>query len=426
MTTSNDSIFLQIKRDSELASLLERLATQPAIRTKEVEKFLTQDAKQGDDRVPVSPTRAVYVLDLLAAAVEGKRTADRLRKGVVAIRGIKDAIRTETPGHKLAGIVEKHVEIVEAPKAPEAKPEPKTNGAEVEVAGAKGAPVQVAGEITVRPGGTTKAGDIEITFPEAPALPVAMANYVKPDWYARMALALDSGKHVALAGPPGIGKSTGPEQYFIHKGQPFVTVNGDAGLRRRDLVGSVELSDGTTRFVCAEYAAAAIFGWGCILNEVNAADPDALLFMNGQMEVPFTVNIHGRSFPVHKDFRLVVTLNDGLVGTKPLPQAFRDRFFPIKVNFPDEALLRKVIVAKTGIDNVHPAMVHLLRYARKAWDLTDRGQMRYQLSPRRLFDVCFLLKNGTTLRDAIRYVVVEAVPSKPDAEQLERLAADLA
>lgn len=262
-----------------------------------------------------------------------------------------------------------------------------------------------------------------VVFPELPLAGKANSNYVQPVWYKLMESALNAGKHVAIAGPPGGGKSTGPEQYFIRKGQPFVTVNGDAGFRRKDMEGSVEVAEGRTFFRVAEFAAAAVNGWGCILNEVNAADPDALMYINGLLEVPFVVNIHGKAYPVHPDFRLVVTYNPGLVGTKALPQAFKDRFFPIKLDFPPKAFIRKMIIAKTGISEDSPYLERLLKYSADCWALHVKGNLRYQISPRRLFDVVFLLETKACedINDALKRAIVDAVDSAADAQMLIKL-----
>lgn len=274
--------------------------------------------------------------------------------------------------------------------------------------------------------GVTDPGDqleAPVKFPELPLQGKGNPHYVTPAWYKRMEAALNAGKHVAIAGPPGGGKSTGPEQYFISRGQPFVAVNGDAGFRRKDMEGSVEVARGSTFFRVAEFAAAAVNGWGCILNEVNAADPDALLYINGLLEVPFVVNIHGKSYPVHPDFRLVVTYNPGLVGTKALPQAFKDRFFPIKLDFPPKAFIQKMIVAKTGVSAEAPYLPRLLKYADDCWALHVKGNLRYQISPRRLFDVVFLMESKAVedLNDAIKQAIVDAVDSAADAQMLVKL-----
>lgn len=261
-----------------------------------------------------------------------------------------------------------------------------------------------------------------LIYPEVPVLPELLEGYVEPAWFKRLATAMDAGKHVAIAGPPGGGKSTGPEQYFIRKGIPFVVVNGDAGLRRRDLEGTPNIDKNGSWFQVAEFAAAAVNGWACILNEVNAADPDALLWINGIIETPHRIVIGGRSFPVHPNFRLVITYNPGLVGTKALPQAFKDRFFPIKLGFPPRSFLRKLLLVKGMNPNAQYAD-RLLKYAADCWALHEKGNLRYQISPRRLFDVVFLMDNvdGTPLEDAIKQAIVDSVDSVADAQMLMKL-----
>lgn len=270
-----------------------------------------------------------------------------------------------------------------------------------------------------------KAPDVRqavLIYPERPELPLPKLNYIQPIWYKRMVAVLDSGRHVAISGPPGCGKSTGPEQYFIEKGIPFVVVNGDAGLRRRDLEGTPSIDKHGSWFQVAEFAAAAVLGWACVINEVNAADADALLWLNGIIEVPHHITIGGRSFPVHPDFRLVVTYNPGLVGTKALPQAFKDRFFPIKLAFPPKAFLRRILVAK-GMDPQAAYADRLLKYAADCWALHEKGNLRYQISPRRLFDVVFLMDSApeTALEDAIKQAIVDSVDSPADCTLLLKL-----
>lgn len=288
--------------------------------------------------------------------------------------------------------------------------------------------VKVVEKIVYRDAPAAKGGDkkVEVKFPELPLAGKVNPDYVQPAWYKRMAAVLNNKgtgpKHVAIAGPPGGGKSTGPEQYFIAKGQPFVTINGDAGFRRRDMEGSVEIAEGTTFFRVAEFAAAAVNGWGCILNEVNAADPDALMYINGLLEVPFVVNIHGKAYPVHPDFRLIVTYNPGLVGTKALPQALKDRFFSIKLGFPPKAFLRKLLVAK-GMNPDATYADRLLKYAADCWALHEKGNLRYQISPRRLFDAVFLMDTGavSTIEEAIKSAVIDSVDSVADCTMLTTL-----
>jgi hypothetical protein len=138
--------------------------------------------------------------------------------------------------------------------------------------------------------------------------------------------------------------------------------------------------------------------------------------MNGQLATPYEVQLHGRSFPVHPEFRVVVTYNPGLVGTKPLPPAFKDRFFPIKLAFPDRKLCCARSSSRTGCPRTR-------RYATNCSVREGRvggpreGPHPVPDHPRRLFDTVFLMEQlpaseqraAGSLKDALTDAVVAAV-----------------
>jgi nitric oxide reductase NorQ protein len=407
-----DNLWLGVREDSELGKLLAKLAENPVMKTNDVsEQWLVKGQK-------LNRSRAKFVLDVLADATEEHRNAGafRVRHGVFKVSGVRDALRADKPGHHLPTIRETKTNVL--PVAIE-------RGAQM-VADAieKAAPEpQVKPDVTdvPTPGKSFIDGGVEFVFPETPSPGEGRPNYVKPDWYSRMVSRLERTdnareRHVSMAGPPGVGKSTGPEQWAAVTKHATVVIGASGGLRVKDMTGSVELDKGSTRFIVANYAAAAIFGWTVVIDEVNAADADVLMYMNGQLATPYEVQLHGRSFPVHPEFRVVVTYNPGLVGTKPLPQAFKDRFFPIKVGFPQEALLRKILIAN-GMPSDAPYATNMLRFAKAAWEAHERGQLRYQISPRRLFDTVFLMQQlpaseqraAGSLKDALTDAVVAAV-----------------
>ena len=262
----------------------------------------------------------------------------------------------------------------------------------------------------------------ELIWAEAPPSIVKMENFREPSFFQQMKTIVDAGRHVSLEGPPGIGKSTSVEQLAAEEGIPLVNVSADAGLRRRDLTGTTEMVGGTTKFLVAEYATAVVSGWWVKIDEINAADPDAIMFLNSQMAPPYVINIHGQQYPVHPNFRLFVTYNAGLIGTKPLPPAFKDRFYPIKVEFPTEFQLRKMLemhglpTERNGWDST------MLLFASKMWDAHTRGVMRYQISPRRLIDAIYLVTvAGSSVVDAIKAAVIAAIDSPVESKAAESI-----
>ena len=280
----------------------------------------------------------------------------------------------------------------------------------------------------------------ELEWPQVPPIIDTMENFQKPSWFEMMATMVNNGSHISLSGPPGVGKDTAVEQLAAREGRPLVAVSGDAGFRRRDLVGTTELFNGASYFSVAEYAAAVVNGWWVLITEVNAADADALLFINSQLAPPYIINIHGKAYPVHKDFRLFVSYNPGLAGTKPLPPAFKDRFFPTKLGFFSEHELTMRLRAwglpqqaaddnYTMIDEGGEVTTaswpkHLIKFGMEMWSAhQDKGQMRYQISVRRLIDAITLMRTGATadIFTAMKAAVIDTIDSQVEAKVAERI-----
>lgn len=288
--------------------------------------------------------------------------------------------------------------------------------------------------LVVKPVGVTAAVSVgkqqddeadDISWPQAPPLIGKMENFRKPRWFETMRQVVRSGRHVSISSPPGVGKDTAVQQLAADEGRPLVTVSGDGGFRRRDLVGTQELQNGSSYFNVAEYAAAVVNGWWVLITEVNAADADALLFINSQLAPPYIINIHGMSYPVHKDFRLFVTYNPGLIGTKPLPPAFKDRFFPIKLGFFNHNELRDRLMAWGLPEDTDPYNwpEQVVTFGIGMWGAHEAGQMRYQVSVRRLIDAIFLITSGTisNTRAALRAAVIDAIDSPIEEKVAERI-----
>ena len=261
-----------------------------------------------------------------------------------------------------------------------------------------------------------------IRWPQAPPLIEGLGDVFRtPDWYEPMKTMVKAGRHISLAGPPGVGKDTGVQELAARSGKVLVTVGGDGGFRKRDLVGSPNISRGNSFLDAAEYAAAVVNGWWVLLSEVNAADADALIFINTQLAPPYIINIAGKAYPVHPDFRLFISYNAGLIGTKPLPQSFKDRFFSIQVPFFTEYQLRRVLEAH-GMPQTDWAEI-IVRYGVKLWDAHTRGQLRYQVTCRRLQDAVELVKNGVAngVIEALELAVIAAIDSPIEAKTAKQI-----
>jgi MoxR-like ATPase len=252
----------------------------------------------------------------------------------------------------------------------------------------------------------------DMTWPQMPPVPIGMGDiFRKPSYFETMRAMVKLNKHISLAGAPGTGKDTSIIELAALEGQPLVTVGGDGGLRKRDLVGTTEIINGSTTFKVAEFAAAVVYGWWASITEINAADPDVLLLLNATMAQPYVININGKAYPVHSNFRLFVSYNPGLIGTKPLPQSFKDRFFSIQVPFYNRQQLRSLLEANGMPDLNVPWTTKIVDFGMAMWSAYERGQMRYQISVRRLMDAVVLMNMVVDVKDALAQAVLSAIDS---------------
>lgn len=390
-------VWFGVNESSQFGQLLQRLVNNPLIGTSEICSSWKSRGRNGEE-TSLTATRAAFLVDLVAESMGTPDEKARPSRGVAVLHDVAQRLRSEEPGY---------VVNVETAPAPVAMKLPT-------LASLPAVPAQTSSPEE----GATK--DVHFVFPDAPAVPSASKSFRKPSWYSDMAAALSDGRHVSLEGPPGVGKSTAPEQWFIKNNQPFVVVNASGGLRERNITGTSELVGGKTFFSVAQFAAAAINGWGCILNEVNAADPDVLLYINGVIEVPHQVTLHGRSFPVHPNFRLVVTYNHALAGTKPLNAAFKDRFESFKVPFPSLTDLMGILEAN-GLDHSKINTTQkskLIQFANACVSLHAEGKMMYQITPRRLSAAVRYMQNGKGLKEAIELGVVNCIDKHTDVIQV--------
>lgn len=257
----------------------------------------------------------------------------------------------------------------------------------------------------------------KIIWPSAPAIPFPVAGFDKPFWFDEMEAMVEDGSHISLEGPPSVGKDTAVLQLAALKGQPLAIIGGDAGFRTKDLTGSVTMENGSTVFEVAEYAMAAIQGWWVLATEVNAADPDSLMFMNRQLAAPYVVNLNGKAYPVHPNFRLFITYNHGLVGTKPLPQSLKDRFYSIKVPFfTQQQLVKRLAAIRQGKPQEY--VEYIAKFGVDMWKSYENGGMRYQITTRRLVDALRLFELLPELapKTIITKAVIGAIDSVVDAK----------
>src|ERR1700747_1086479 len=163
--------------------------------------------------------------------------------------------------------------------------------------------------------------------------------------------ALFAGGHVLIEGVPGTAKTTLVKTLGLALNLSFTRIQFTVNLMPADITGTrVILSgeDGRREFT---FQPGPAFCHILLGDEINRATPktqSALLEAMAELEVTWA----GTPSPLKPPYFVMATLNPiEMEGTYPLPEAQLDRFlFKVRLNYPDEENLVRIISSTTGAD----------------------------------------------------------------------------
>jgi magnesium chelatase subunit D len=171
-----------------------------------------------------------------------------------------------------------------------------------------------------------------------------------------LTVALMTGRHVVIEGPPGTGKSTLLRSIARDTGQEVVFVEGNAELTPARLVGQFDpsqvLAEGykPDNFVDGPLLTAMRGGGLLYLEELNRVPEETLnvlitVLTEGEIAVPRLGTVHAG-----KDFRLIAAMNPfDAVGTARVSQAIADRMCRVVLGYQDEDGERVITGSVSGL-----------------------------------------------------------------------------
>ncbi len=160
-----------------------------------------------------------------------------------------------------------------------------------------------------------------------------------------------------LTGPTGCGKSSIIVETAARLNYPLYRITAHARMEFPELVGQFILNNGQTVFHYGPLARAMRDGGIFLLDEIDMLDPSVAVGLNGIVEgAPLCIPENGGEvIHPHPDFRFVATGNTSgngntvghYSGTLKQNLAFLDRFWVLKVDYPEPAV-EKTILKKIG------------------------------------------------------------------------------
>lgn len=226
---------------------------------------------------------------------------------------------------------------------------------------------------------------------------------------------------VLLTGEPGTGKGHMVKHVAAEANIPLIRINMGTGITKEKLIGgytprangeglngqldrakeiasennltvgeALETLSVREKFVWKDgwFTKAFKNGWWILLDEINAAPPEAMMPFFGALEDAKSRSLElterSQTIKPHPGFRLIATRNPvHHKGTNPMNDALKDRMFEIQKEYLPDSAEKRLIQSQTGLDDDEAGkLVEIAGALRIAYPdqisrtLTPRGEKR--------------------------------------------------
>lgn len=157
--------------------------------------------------------------------------------------------------------------------------------------------------------------------------------------------------NVLLYGPTGSAKTSCVYGFAALNNLPVVNVPCNGAAEPRVFIGGwTPQKDGSLDFIAGEVLQAVLHGGIIYLDEVNFLPPKISAYIHGLLDKRRVLSVNdakGSSIPssieAHKECFIVAAFNPDYHGTRPLNQAFRNRF-KYQLSFPYDSAIEEELV----------------------------------------------------------------------------------
>lgn len=204
----------------------------------------------------------------------------------------------------------------------------------------------------------------EVSYPEevlryVPSLQDAeIANYIERTLFGVKEFDLykthmEQKRNIVIEGHAGTGKTTSAKVFAAKMGLPFYSISMNVASEPADFIGGVEPTDEGLKFIYGQLALAFKFGGVVLLDELSFIKEGCSASLHNALDNLRQVTLRGNNNEVitaHPNLLLIGAYNAGYRGTRPLNEAFHDRFATKLVFEYDKKIEKQIIPSKSLLD----------------------------------------------------------------------------